>query len=206
MNINLNELEFDDISSWPMPAKVAALSLVFLTILFLGYWFDTKSQLQSLDNYELEENQLKSTFETKEHKAANLDAYKEQMATMKESFGALLRQLPEKSEVPGLLEDISHQGLASGLEFRTIRLQSEKQIDFYVELPIEISVVGNYHQLAEFVSNVASLPRIVTLHDFSIRSAEKDKDPNKLLMNIIAKTYRYTAESERSADEPEKPS
>lgn len=196
MDFDLNELELNDISAWPMPVRVLTIVIICLTILFLGYWFDTRKQLNNLDRFEKEEVQLKNTFESKQHKAANLEAYKEQMKTMKESFGALLRQLPERSEVPGLLEDISHQGLATGLEFKSIRLQPEKQIDFYVELPIEISVMGSYHQLAEFVSNVAALPRIVTLHDFSIKSASSTHDPDSLIMNITAKTYRYTAEGE----------
>lgn len=197
MNIDFNELELDDISAWPMPVRVFTIFLICLAIIFLGYWFDTKKQLAQLDEKQKKEVELKNIFETKQHKAANLEAYKEQMAMMKESFGALLRQLPEKSEVPGLLEDISHQGLATGLEFKTIRLLPERQIDFYVELPIEISVLGNYHQLAEFVSNVASLPRIVTLHDFTIRQAGLEDQSEILMMNITAKTYRYMSEGEQ---------
>lgn len=194
MNIEWNELEVNDIGAWPMAAKVLVLAIVFVLIIFLGYWLDTKSQLAVLNAAENEELTLRQTFETKQQKTANLAVYKEQMIMMKASFGALLRQLPEKTEVPGLLEDISHQGLAAGLEFRTIRLLPEKEIDFYVELPIEISVVGNYHQLGEFVSNVASLPRIVTLHDFVIKPLSPETGGESLIMNITAKTYRYTAE------------
>lgn len=205
MNIDLNELELDDISAWPVPVRVFTIFIICLAILFLGYWFDTKKQIAQLDQYKKEEIDLKNTFETKQHKAANLQAYQAQMATMKESFGALLRQLPERSEVPGLLEDISHQGLATGLEFKTIRLLPEKQIDFYVELPIEIAVIGNYHQLAEFVSNVASLPRIVTLHDFTIRSHTDKHNHDQLIMNITAKTYRYMSEGEQLIGQPPGP-
>lgn len=193
MNIDLNDLDLEDIGGWPWPVKIISIVVTCLMILFMGYWFDTKKQLSSLDKAQQEELTLRTTFEAKQYKAANLDAYKEQMATMKASFGALLRQLPEKTEVPGLLEDISHQGLATGLEFRTIRLQPEKEIEFYVELPIEISVVGNYHQFAEFVSNVAALPRIVTLHDFVIHPISSETSGDNLVMNITAKTYRYTA-------------
>ncbi len=196
MSIDLNELEFNDISAWPMPVRVFTIVLICAGIFFMGFWFDTKKQMAELERIEKEEIQLKNTFEPTQHKAANLEAYKAQMVTMKESFGALLRQLPERAEVPGLLEDISHQGLATGLEFKSIRLQPEKQIDFYVELPIEISVIGHYHQLAEFVSNVASLPRIVTLHDFSIRHLKQENLSNQLVMNITAKTYRYMSEGE----------
>ncbi len=193
MDIKLNELDLQNIGAWPLPVKICAIALLSLLILFLGYWTDTKKQLAQLDASHREELQLRTIFENKQSKAANLQAYKDQMATMKASFGALLRQLPEKTEVPGLLEDISHQGLAAGLEFRTIRLQPEKEIDFYVELPIEISVIGNYHQFGEFVSNIAALPRIVTLHDFVIKPVHTDGGGNNLMMNIIAKTYRYTA-------------
>lgn len=193
MNINLNELDVNDIGAWPWPVKVITIALTCLTLFFLGYWLDSKKQLIVLDSAQQEELKLRTTFESKQSKAANLGAYKEQMATMKASFGALLRQLPEKTEVPGLLEDISHQGLASGLEFKTIRLLPEKQIDFYVEMPIEISVIGNYHQFGEFVSNIAALPRIVTLHDLAIHPVATNASGNELIMNITAKTYRYTA-------------
>lgn len=193
MNIDLNELDLNNIGVWPLPAKIIAIVFLSIVIIFLGYWTDTKKQLAALDVAQAEEMKLRQTFEEKQSKAANLEAYKEQMATMKASFGALLRQLPEKTEVPGLIEDISHQGLATGLEFRTIRLLPEKEIDFYVELPIEISVVGNFHQFGEFVSNIAALPRIVTLHDFAIKPITPDASGDNLVMNITAKTYRYTA-------------
>jgi len=202
MNVNLNELDLNDVGIWPLPVKMITIGAISLMILFLGYWTDTKKQLSYLDKSEEEELTLRTTFEEKQHKAANLDAYKEQMANMKASFGALLRQLPEKTEVPGLIEDISHQGLAAGLEFRSIRLLPEKEIDFYVELPIEISVVGNYHQFGEFVSNIAALPRIVTLHDFMIRPVSPDSTGDNLIMNITAKTYRYTADDSENVPKP----
>lgn len=196
MNLNLNELDINDIGNWPWVAKGIMILFITVSIIALGFWFDTKKQLRVLEQYEQEEQTLRQTFEVKQQQAANLEAYQEQMKTMKASFGALLRQLPEKTEVPGLLEDISHQGLATGLEFRTIRLLPEKEIDFYVELPIEIAVIGTYHQFAEFVSNIASLPRIVTLHDFVIKRLSTENTDERLMMNITAKTYRYTAEGE----------
>lgn len=201
LNLDINDLDVNSIGTWPLPAKIITIVVFSILILFLGYWTDTKKQLARLEAAEQEELQLRTTFESKQTKAANLQAYKDQMATMKASFGALLRQLPEKTEVPGLLEDISHQGLATGLEFRTIRLQPEKEIDFYVELPIEISVVGNYHQFGEFVSNIAALPRIVTLHDFVIKPVKPDAGGDNLVMNITAKTYRYTANDKEDATE-----
>ena len=181
INIDFNELDLEDIGSWPVAVKAIAILLACALLFALAYWFDTKKQFAQLKRIQQEEMTLRSSFESKQHKASNLEAYKEQMQTMKASFGALLRQLPEKTEVPGLLEDISHQGLATGLEFRSIRLQPEKQIDFYVELPIEISVIGSYHQLAEFVSHVAALPRIVTLHDFDVRGVD-DRRPTQLAL------------------------
>ena len=137
-----------------------------------------------------QEETLKQQFSTKAFQAANLEAYKAQMAEMETSFGALLRQLPSDTEVPGLLEDITRTGLGSGLEFEEIKLQPEVAQQFYIELPINIKVVGGYHDLATFVSGVASLPRIVTLHDFEIKT-EKNEATSKLRMNIVAKTYRY---------------
>lgn len=196
MNINLDELELNDIGSWPLPAKLVTVILISIALLIAGFWLDTRKQIVELDSAKKLEIDLRSQFEQKQHRAANLQAYKDQMKIMKASFGALLKQLPEKTEVPGLVEDISQQGLAAGLEFRSIRLLPEKAIDFYVELPIEIAVIGNYHQLSEFVSNVASLPRIVTLHDFSIQPINNSANGQQLLMNITAKTYRYTSEKE----------
>ncbi len=194
MNIDLNDIDVNDITTWPWPVKILTIVVTSILILFLGFWTDTKKQIAIVEAAQKEELNLRTAFEVKQHKAANLGAYKEQMKTMKASFGALLRQLPEKTEVPGLLEDISHQGLAAGLEFRSIRLQPEKEIDFYLELPIEISVVGTFHQFGEFVSNVAALPRIVTLHDFVIHPVTPSAYGDNLVMNITAKTYRYTAD------------
>lgn len=197
LDFDIKELDPSDIGNWPWPVKGVIILSLAIGLFIVGYFLDTKKQLEILGNAETEEISLRDTFEKKQHQASNLDAYKEQMTMMKTSFGSLLRQLPEKTQVPGLIEDISHQGLAAGLEFESIRLQPEKEIDFYVELPIEIAVIGNFHQFGEFVSNLASLPRIVTLHDFSITPARGDKTGNVLEMKILAKTYRYTAEEKR---------
>jgi type IV pilus assembly protein PilO len=193
MDFDINDINASNMGTWPWVIKGVAIFIVFLLILGAGYFVDIKKQFTDLAAAEEEELTLRADFEIKQHLAANLDAYKEQMAMMKASFGSLLRQLPEKTQVPGLIEDISHQGLAAGLEFKTIKLEPEKEIDFYIELPIEISVFGNFHQFGEFVSNVASLPRIVTLHDFSIKPLPSDLLGNHLQMDITAKTYRYTA-------------
>lgn len=196
-NFNISELSVRNMGAWPWAIKGIVIFIVFILILSAGYILDIKKEFADLAAAEEEELRLRSDFEIKQHLAANLDAYKEQMAIMKASFGSLLRQLPEKTQVPGLIEDISHQGLAAGLEFKTIKLEPEKEIDFYIELPIQISVLGNFHQFGEFVSNVASLPRIVTLHNFSIKPIPPDISGKNLQMDITAKTYRYTAPGEK---------
>lgn len=188
--VELSELDINNVGSWPGAIKFIACVLVLIIALFLGYNFYLKDLQASLDVSKAEESSLKQQFSTKAFQAANLDAYKAQMVEMEESFGALLRQLPSDTEVPGLLEDITRTGLGSGLEFEEIKLQPEVVQQFYIELPIQISVVGAYHDIATFVSGVASLPRIVTLHDFEVKPDGQDGS-SRLHMNILAKTYRY---------------
>lgn len=188
--VNLNELDVNNLGSWPGPVKVIASILLFVAVLALGYNFHLKDLQAQLDQQRSEEETLKQQFATKAFQAANLDAYRQQMEEMEQSFGALLRQLPSDTEVPGLLEDITRTGLGSGLEFEEIKLLPEVTQQFYIELPIQIRVVGAYHDLATFVSGAASLPRIVTLHDFEIKPREGAGDA-KLGMSILAKTYRY---------------
>ncbi|MDG9781007.1 type 4a pilus biogenesis protein PilO [Metapseudomonas otitidis] len=188
--IDLSDLDLNNVGSWPAAVKVIACILVMAAILALGYNFHLKDLEVQLDQQRAEEESLKQQFTTKAFQAANLEAYKDQMKEMETSFGALLRQLPSDTEVPGLLEDITRTGLGSGLEFEEIKLQPEVVQQFYIELPIQISVVGSYHDLATFVSGVASLPRIVTLHDFSIAPLSPEST-SKLRMSILAKTYRY---------------
>ncbi|MFJ3052236.1 type 4a pilus biogenesis protein PilO [Pseudomonas nitroreducens] len=188
--IDINDLDLNNLGSWPAAVKFIACVLVMAVVLALGYNFHLKDLQDQLDRNRDEEQTLKQQFSTKAFQAANLDAYKVQMKEMEESFGALLRQLPSDTEVPGLLEDITRTGLGSGLEFEEIKLLPEVTQQFYIELPIQISVVGGYHDLATFVSGVASLPRIVTLHDFDIKPASADST-SKLRMSILAKTYRY---------------
>lgn len=188
--IDINDLDLNNLGSWPAAVKVVAGFLVLVLVLALGYNFHLKELQAQLDRQRSEESTLKEQFATKAFQAANLEAYKEQMKEMEVSFGALLRQLPSDTEVPGLLEDITRTGLGSGLEFEEIKLLPEVAQQFYIELPIEIKVVGAYHDLATFVSGVASLPRIVTLHDFELLPTSKDST-SKLSMSILAKTYRY---------------
>lgn len=196
--VDLSELDLNNLGSWPAVVKVMACALLLLAALALGYNFYLKDLQGVLEQRRDEERSLKEQFSTKAFQAANLDAYKMQMKEMEESFGTLLRQLPSDTEVPGLLEDITRTGLGSGLEFEEIKLQPELAQQFYIELPIQISVVGGYHDLATFVSGVASLPRIVTLHDFEMKLVDAGGgNTSKLRMNILAKTYRYNDEGLR---------
>ncbi|TBW32030.1 type 4a pilus biogenesis protein PilO [Azotobacter chroococcum] len=188
--IDLSDLDLNNLGSWPAPVKVITCVLLLIGVLALGYNFHLKDLQEQLERVRGEEGTLKQQFATKAFQAANLEAYRRQMAEMETSFGVLLRQLPSDTEVPGLLEDITRTGLGSGLEFEEIKLLQEVTQQFYIELPIQISVVGSYHDLATFVSGVASLPRIVTLHDFEIKPVASG-DNTKLRMKILAKTYRY---------------
>ncbi len=194
--VDLAELDLNNLGAWPAAVKVIACCLLLIIALALGFNFYLKDLQADLDRQRAEEQTLKDQFSAKAFQAANLDAYKSQMAEMEESFGSLLRQLPSDTEVPGLLEDITRTGLGSGLEFEEIKLEPEMVQQFYIELPIQIAVVGGYHDLATFVSGVASLPRIVTLHDFEIKSVEGEGvvGSSKLRMTILAKTYRYNDE------------
>lgn len=191
---DVNDLDFNNAGSWPGPIKVIVFIVVFALIVGGGYWFLIKDQYIKLESVVAKETKLKDQYERKAYKVANLVSFREQMLEMERTFGALLKQLPADTEVPGLLEDITNTGLGSGLEINQIKLQPEKTQEFYVELPIDISVSGSYHDLAAFVSGVASLPRIVTLHDFTLEASKARKGESgadMLTMNIKAKTYRY---------------
>ena len=199
-DIDLSNLDLSSVATWPMPVKAALIVVVCIIVLALGYFLDTQKQLDTLERNRIEETKLKKDFESKQAKAANLDAYKKQMEEMKQSFGAMLRQLPSKTEVEDLLVDISQTGLASGIEFQLFKPEAERQIDFYAELPIKMIMTGTYHEFGRFVSGIAALPRIVTLHNISISS---DKS-GKLSMDLEAKTYRYLDEAEIAATRKQK--
>lgn len=197
INIDINDLDINAIGSWPLPVRAAVIVVVCILVLVLGYFLNIKGQQQSLGRNEAQELQLKQDFETKWKKAANLDAYKQQMKEMEKSFGTMLRQLPSKTEIDDLLVDISQTGLASGINFKLFKPGKEIQKDFYAEFPIEMEMTGDYHRFGRFVSGIAALPRIVTLHDISIKKNKPTKDgKNSLTMRIIAKTYRYLDENE----------
>ena len=188
--IDINDLDLNNIGSWPAAAKVIAGIIAVVLVLALGYNFHLKDLQLNLERLQSDEGTLKQQFSTKAFQAANLEAYREQMKEAEVSFGALLKQLPSDTEVPGLLEDITRIGLDSGLEFEEIKLLPEVTQPFYIELPIQIKVVGGYHDLATFVSGVASQPRIVTLHNFELVPTEQGST-SKLRMSVLAKTYRY---------------
>ncbi|MEM8563065.1 MAG: type 4a pilus biogenesis protein PilO [Pseudomonadota bacterium] len=186
---DINSLDFDNVGSWPVPVKVFIWVLLICLVLAGGYYYHIQDLQDQLAKVEAKEIELKKDFEKKAFQAANLEAYRQQMVEMEESFGALVSQLPSDTEVPGLLEDITNKGLLNGLNIASIDLQNETSREFYVELPIAISASGSYHDLGAFISGMAGLPRIVTLHDFTITA--RGNDANNLGMNIIAKTYRY---------------
>lgn len=189
---DMGDLDFDNVGSWPLPIKLLVWALLLVVVLVVGYYYHIEDMQLELAAAEKKEETLRTDFEKKAFQAANLVAYRLQMEEMEESFGALVSQLPSDTEVPGLLEDITNKGLLNGLQIDTIDLQKEKAEEFYVELPIAISASGSYHDLGAFISGMAGLPRIVTLHDFDITTDKKNA--NKLDMKIIAKTYRYKDE------------
>ena len=196
MNLELDQLDLADVARWPAAARAVVILFMMAAVIFLGYWFHTKDQLLELDKAEQQELDLRVIFEKKAQQAANLEAYEKQLEEMRESFGAMLRQLPNKTEVADLLVDVSQTGLASGLEFELFQPQAENPREFYAELPIRIRVIGEYHEFGNFVSGVAALPRIVTLHNVNISRAGN----NMLSMDLTAKTYRYLENEERTEE------
>jgi type IV pilus assembly protein PilO len=190
---SISELDFNETGEWPIIAKLISVILLCILVWASGYYFLIADKKVELENLELQEQQLKTIFERKQAKAVNLDAYKAQMIEMKTMFSSMLEQLPRKSEVPDLLIDISRTGLVNGLEFELFRPEGERPIDFYAELSIAMNVTGSYHQFGQFVSDIAALPRIVTLHNFVLRPSGNE---NKMTMQIQAKTYRYFDEIE----------
>lgn len=187
---DLNSLDPNNPGIWPLPFQLILVAIVFVGILIGAYYYDTSGQRETLAREESKEQELKGIFETKQKKAANLDALKAQMKEMKQSFGDMLKQLPDETEVAGLIVDISQTGLAAGLEFDLFQPQKERQAEFYSELPVNIRVRGTYHQLGEFVSGIAALPRIVTTHNINIQKGKE----TLLTMTAVAKTYKAIKE------------
>ncbi|UCC13875.1 MAG: type 4a pilus biogenesis protein PilO [Gammaproteobacteria bacterium] len=199
---DLRNLDVNDVGRWPFVFRAIAISLIFVAIAAAGIYYTVyKKKIPILEAAQAQEQTLRGSFELKQRKAANFDAYKEQLAEIEQSFGAMLRQLPGKTEVPNLLVDISQTGLAAGLEEELFKPQGEIVRDFYAELPIQIRLAGTYHELARFVSDVAALPRIVTIHDVSLKEADENAgatagNADDLVMSVTAKTYRYLEEGE----------
>lgn len=188
---SFSEIDWNDMGSWPVAGKAIFAFFISLIILLGFYFLITADVVADRDHAILTEGQLRSDFETKAFRVANLDAYEKQLEEIEESFGELLLQLPRDTEVPGLLEDITNAALGAGLTIQEIKLQSEVHTEFYTELPIAIEVFGTYHDMGAFVSAVANLSRIVTLHNFSITGSGKGGLGDRLNLKIVAKTYRY---------------
>ena len=198
MNIveELQALDVNDVGRWPLPFRAAVIVLVFVGVLGLGIYFTiVKDKAPQLQKAEATEQDLRQVFENKQRKAANYDDYKAQLAEMEKSFGTMLRQLPGETEIPSLIVDISQTGLAAGLQERLFAPQAEVPKDFYAEKPIQIRLTGGYHEIAAFVSGIAALPRIVTLHNINITSTGAAGVYNDLSMEVTAKTYRYIEEA-----------
>ena len=196
MNVleELRNLDTNDVGRWPLPFRVGAIVIVFVAVAVFGiYMTVVKNKVPMLERAESRERELRQTFENKQKKAANFDAYRAQLAQMEQSFGTMLRQLPGETEIPNLIVDISQTGLAAGLEEKLFEPQAEIRKDFYAEKPIKIQLAGSYHELANFASSVAALPRIVTLHDIQIQPTT-DEQFDQLSLDVTAKTYRYLEE------------
>ena len=190
----LRSLDTSDPGRWPLPIRVGAVAILFAAAVGIGIWMLVINQeMPGLRAAERQEIELRAQFEDRQRKAANFDAYRAQLAEIERDFGAMLRQLPGKTEVPSLLVDISQTGLGAGLEEQTFTPTGEIQKDFYAELPIKLRYTGSYHELGNFVSGIAALPRIVTLHDITIRPTGSD-NPDQLTLDVTAKTYRYLDE------------
>lgn len=192
----LRNLDINDIGRWPLPFRLGVIVLTFLVVVGFGTWFFiVKEKMPQHQRVVADEQSLRTTFENKQRKAANFDAYKTQLEQMEQSFGTMLRQLPGETEIPSLIVDISQTGLASGLQEKLFEPQAEVPKEFYAEKPIKIHLSGGFHEIANFVSGVAALPRIVTLHD--IRIASEDSETfDRLTMEVTAQTYRYLEEVE----------
>lgn len=193
-SFDVNDIDWNNMGSWPLVGRCIFAILVFVGILVGLYFFDIQGKTGELDRIISDENSLKQSFETKAFRVANLDSYKKQLTEIEESFGSLLRQLPRDTEVPGLLEDITAAAVGASLEIKAIALEKEIETEYYTELPIKIDVVGEYHDFGVFVSAVAGLGRIVTLHDFEV----KELSSGKLSLNITAKTYRYSSDERKT--------
>ena len=201
----LQSLDAKNPGAWPLWARVSAVVLLALLIVIGGSVLFIKPQLDDLDQEQAKEQSLRDEFVKKQEKVAALDAYKAQLEEMRKSFGSMLRQLPSKTEVASLLNDISQTRVASSLEEELFKPQPEVPKDFYAEIPNQITVLGSYHEMGAFVSGIAALPRIVTIDDVEIKLVGTKASPNELRMQAYAKTYRYLDDDEVAAQKPKTP-
>lgn len=195
LNVDLGQLrdvDLETLANSPLPVKLLLAAIVTALVVAAGWWLDWRDQAQQFDRVVAQERDLRATYEVRARRAANLDAYREQLAEMEERFGAMLRQLPSRAEVASLLVDISQEGRAAGLEFELFQPQAQRRQEFYAEMPVLVRVRGSYHQFGRFVSGVAALPRIVTLHDVNVRPAD-----GNMTMELTARTYWYLEEDDR---------
>lgn len=193
---DFNNVDFKNAGSLPMPVKLVLLSFLFLILLGFGYWFMWSPAIDEFDQAKAKEVELRQVFLTKKAQAIKIEAYKQQMIDIEKTFGALMKQLPDKSQMDGLLTDINQAGLGRGLEFYLFKPGQELVADFYAEMPIQIKIKGNYHDIGAFAMDISKLSRIVTLNDISIAPANKDSKDSLLTMDAVAKTYRYLDSSE----------
>jgi len=196
---DLKSIDINNVPSWPLPVKIGGIAIICALLLFAGYWLLIADELEQHDREQMKEQGLKDTYLNKKAMAINLPAYKLQMDEMHQAFGTLLRQLPNKTEVPNLLVDITQAGLGRGLNFVLFKPDKEKPKEFYAELPINIKVTGSYHELGQFVSDLAALPRIVTIGNIDITA---DAKSGALNMAAVARTFRYLEPEEIEALKP----
>ncbi|KAA8733294.1 type 4a pilus biogenesis protein PilO [Acinetobacter qingfengensis] len=200
----LQQVDMNNIGAWPLAVKLTMYLLILIFIGFLAYFLIIQGIREDIASAEAQQENLLNEFKQKDSKLRNLQSYNAQLQLMEAQFNQQLQQLPKETEIPGLVEDINTAGVESGLEFKNIQLQPEVKQEVFIEQPIDITVSGNYHSMGGFVSAIAALPRIVTLHDFSIKADQvKGSEVPKLAMNIKAKTYRYMNESEKKAADAE---
>ena len=196
---DFNNIDFKNAGSLPMPVKLVLLGFLFLVLVGLGYWFLWSPQIDEFDQAEAKEQELRQVFVAKKGLAIKIDAYKQQMVDIEKTFGALLKQLPDKSQMDGLLTDINQAGLGRNLEFELFKPGQETIADFYAEMPIQIKIKGNYHDVGAFATDISKLSRIVTLNDMAIAPLNKDSKDGMLILEAVAKTYRYLDSSELAA-------
>ena len=196
---DFNNIDFKNVGSLPMPVKLVLLSVLALILVGLGYWFLWSPEIDEFDQAKAKEEELRQVFTTKKGQAIKVEAYKQQMVDIEKTFGALLKQLPDKSQMDGLLTDINQAGLGRGLEFELFKPGQETVADFYAEMPIQLKIKGNYHDVGTFATDISKLSRIVTLNDLVITPLNKDSKDSVLVFEAVAKTYRYLDNSEIAA-------